>query len=288
MSIGGITGTISSIGAGVLTLTTPSGTTQKVDTNGSTSYSEDGDIVKRSALQTGQTVAVGFGFPGVPMPMGSSTAKTGASSLPSSAPASSAARVVDIVGPSISGTVVSDSRGTVVVTDDMGFQRTILTASAATYGELGTSVPASAVKTGTEIVAFGLVDADHTSLDASSLRIVGPETGGQVTAVSGATITVSSPAGTTKITTTSATIFKADGTASSLSGVKKGDFVQAIGSSQPDGSFQATGISVESLTVGGGFGPGHRFSGPRPGGSWEPPAPGGATSGSVSSGVATF
>jgi len=278
-----VTGTITSIGTGVLTVTTPSGTTEKVHTNGSTSYAEEGDTVKRSALHTGQIVAVQFGLLGAPMPLASSKATAGASA----SLASSAARFVDIIGPSISGTVVSDSGGTIVVTDNMGFRRTILPASATTYSELGTSVPASAVKPGTEIVAFGLVDSDHTSLDASSVRIVGPETGGRVTAVSGGTITVSSAVGTTKITTTPATIFEAGGKSSSLAGVKTGDFLEAIGVSQPDGSFQATGVNVENLTVSGG-GPGHRFV-PRPvGGGWEPPTPGGATTGSVSSGVATF
>lgn len=59
--------------------------------------------------------------------------------------------------PTIAGTVSADSEGKIVVRDEMGFDRTILTSKRTSYEEAGSKLPASAVKIGTEIVGTAAV-----------------------------------------------------------------------------------------------------------------------------------
>jgi hypothetical protein len=67
--------------------------------------------------------------------------------------------------PLIAGTVKSVSGTKIVVTDLQGFTRTIVTSSKTTYKDGLTASPAA----GTKVVASGTVDADGTSLDASTI-----------------------------------------------------------------------------------------------------------------------
>jgi len=53
--------------------------------------------------------------------------------------------------------VSADSEGKIVVRDEMGFDRTILTSKRTSYEEAGSKLPASAVKIGTEIVGTAAV-----------------------------------------------------------------------------------------------------------------------------------
>lgn len=67
--------------------------------------------------------------------------------------------------PRLSGTVKSVSGTTILITDRQGFTRTIVTSSKTTYSDDLTASPA----TGTQIEAVGTVDANGTSLDATSI-----------------------------------------------------------------------------------------------------------------------
>jgi len=72
--------------------------------------------------------------------------------------------------PHIDGTLASVSAATVTVTDRDGFTRTILTSSGTKYGDgLTAQLPA-----GTKIHAEGTVDANGTSLDATTITVMRP------------------------------------------------------------------------------------------------------------------
>ncbi|MGZ4553631.1 MAG: hypothetical protein ACXVGN_08675 [Mycobacteriaceae bacterium] len=67
--------------------------------------------------------------------------------------------------PHLGGTVASVSPGAVTVTDRDGFTRTIRTSPTTTYG----SGLTADLAVGTHIHAVGTLDADHTSLDATTI-----------------------------------------------------------------------------------------------------------------------
>ena len=165
------------------------------------------------------------------------------------------------LSPTIAGTVSADSAGKIVVRDEMGFQRTILTSKHTSYVEAGSSVPASAVRIGAEIVGTGAVAADHTDLDATTVQVVGPAVVGKVIGVSGRTImvsTYSSPAGSSSapkatkmsISTSSSTHFRRGGTSSSLRAVKAGDLLLAIGTKESGVTFAAAAVIFGSVPSG--------------------------------------
>jgi hypothetical protein len=138
--------------------------------------------------------------------------------------------------------VVSVSSSQIVVEGFSGLQQTLITTGSTTYRELNTTMSASAVTAGESVVGFGAVAANHKDLDASTVAVVGPLSGGKVTGVSGSTITVESPRGTVKISTNSSTIFKTSAGTSSLAVVKTGDFVLAVGLQSGTTGFTASGI----------------------------------------------
>ncbi|HXY44929.1 MAG TPA: DUF5666 domain-containing protein [Acidimicrobiales bacterium] len=282
----GAAGTVGTVGSASFTLTTRQGGTLTVDTTKSTTYFEALSKVSASALKPGEQVAVVF------TPPAAAPASSGATTTGSVTPT---AATVDIILPSLQGTVLSISGGTIVIEDSQGFHRTIDTTTSTTYSEAGTTVSATAVTDGLDIVAFGSIAADHTDLDATTVEVTGPVAGGKVTNVSGTTITVSAPWGTgsTKITTTSSTIFRNGDKSSSIVAVKLGDLLTAIGTRASDGTFAATAVRFGSLpsagaggawsTQGGGF-----FKGPGPMGFGDPfgvgrapVAPGGGVDGAT-------
>lgn len=244
-------GTVETVQSGSFTLKTGQGTTLTIDTTGSTTYYEALSKVSASALKSGEQVSVVFTRP---------SASAGTSTSSSVTP--TAARV-DIILPSLEGQVVSDSAGTIVVSDREGFHRTIDTTGSTTYSEAGTTVPASAVTNGVDVVAYGSIAANKTDLNAMSVEVVGPVASGKVTKLSGTTITVSLPQGTSMtITTTSSTIFESSGKASSLSSVKVGDMLVVIGTRESNGTFAATAVRFGAVSEAPGAGGWVGFAGP--------------------------
>ena len=161
----GAGGTITSLGTNSFTVKTPDGNTRTVNTTGSTTYSRDGASSSASALAVGEHVRV--------RPTQSST---NTSSVVTAAD-------VDIMDPSIHGTVENVSNSTLTIVDEQGFWRTVNLSGTTTYTDNGSSSSASALSNGEKVVAFGSVDNDHTSLDATSVAInpthpAGPDMGG--------------------------------------------------------------------------------------------------------------
>lgn len=99
--------------------------------------------------------------------VGPSSSTAAPSSAPAPAPSGSgsAAPTRPPREPHLAGTVSSTSSGRILIKDFDGFTRTIRTSSATKYQDGLTATPA----TGTRIVAAGTVDADGTSLDATSV-----------------------------------------------------------------------------------------------------------------------
>ncbi len=85
---------------------------------------------------------------------------------------------IDIELARIGGQVVSVSGNTITVSDHDGFYRTVTVSGATTFSKGGASATLSDVTTGSLIMAEGTVDANHTTLDASSVGIGLPGTTG--------------------------------------------------------------------------------------------------------------
>ncbi len=246
---GGPGGTVTAISGSTVTFTGPDGQSRSVTTDSSTVYRKDGTTVPASALAVGEHIAVRPVRPAT----GSSSSSTSSSTTP-------VAAEIDIMSPTIDGTVHSVSGSTLVIVDQQGFWRTVDVAADATVTRGGQASSLSAVKVGDHVRAAGTIASDNTTLDATSVQIQLPHVGGQVTSVTGTTITVTGPGGTTwTIDTTAPTTFTtASGpgstTASSLSAVTSGSFVDAAGTLQGT-TLTATSVTVRTGTAG--------FAGPR-------------------------
>jgi hypothetical protein len=143
----------------------------------------------------------------------------------------------DITIASISGSSLS------LKTDD-GWTRTITPTSATTITEAGATIAVSDLEVGDQIVFSQTKQTDGTyTIDA--IRVVLPHAGGQVSAVSGNTITVTQRDGTSAtIHVDSTTTYQVEGvTSATLSDIKVGDFVVAQGELRTDGSLDASTVA---------------------------------------------
>ena len=244
-------GTITGFSATTITVETEFGASVTVTTNSSTTYSEGGKKVDRSALATGEEVMF--------LP-----AARPATSSPSSSTVVSA---VVIVLPHVSGKVLSVTPGgngsVVVVTQEDGLNVTVNTSPATTYEEAGQPAPSSDLQAGDVVSVTGTLSSDHTQIDATTVQIILPSVSGRVTDVSGTTITITVFNGTSEtVTTDSGTVFRDKTGTTTIASVAKGDFVQAFGTPGSGNSFAAVTVYVGPLTSaapafpGGGGGPG--------------------------------
>jgi hypothetical protein len=81
------------------------------------------------------------------------------------------AATIDVQLPVLVGTVTDVDGDTVTITDPEGFSRTIIVDSTTSYTKSSGTTSLSDVSVGSEISAEGTVDANGTSLDASSVHI---------------------------------------------------------------------------------------------------------------------
>ncbi|HEX6476701.1 MAG TPA: DUF5666 domain-containing protein [Acidimicrobiales bacterium] len=147
--------------------------------------------------------------------------------------------------PSMAGTVKSVSGQTVTIQDYMGFTRTIHTSSSTTYTRGGQSANSTAVTNGAQIAARGTVDKNGTDLDASKVAVLLPTVTGTVQSVSGQSFVVQGFDGATHtVTTTGSTTFRQRGSQASLSDVKQGVRVAAMGDRQSNGDINATTVQI--------------------------------------------
>jgi Domain of unknown function (DUF5666) len=161
----------------------------------------------------------------------------------------------DITIASISGSNLS------LKTDD-GWTRTITPTSATTITKGGATITAADLAVGDQIVFSQAKQADGT-YTITAIRVVLPTIGGQVTAISGNTLTVTQRDGTTAtIHVDSSTTYQVQGvTSATLSDIKVGDVVMAQGTLRTDGSLDASTVA-SGFRGGPGWGGHGRGHGP--------------------------
>jgi hypothetical protein len=127
-------------------------------------------------------------------------------------------------------------------TDD-GWTRTITVTSSTTITKADATIAVGDLAAGDEI-RFAQEKASDGSFSITAIRVVLPAIGGEVTAVTGDTITVTGKDGTTgTIHVDSATAYEVGGTAGkALSDITVGSFVIAEGTLRTDGSLDAATV----------------------------------------------
>jgi hypothetical protein len=139
-----------------------------------------------------------------------------------------------------------------------GWTRTITVDSGTTYSKAGATIALGDLKVGDQIGFRQTLESDGTwTID--SVVVVLPHAGGEVTEISGSTITVQQRDGTTAtITVNGQTKYSINGNDSAaLSDVKVGMFLVAEGTKNSDGSL--TAAQVKAGTPGSFEGPGGHF-----------------------------
>ena len=141
-------GTVTAVSSTSITVDEWSGTSNTYAITSATTFSEGPTTITASALAVGQHVGIQV----------SSTDAT-------------TATIIDIQLPVLVGTVTDVNGDTVTITDPEGFSRTIIVDSTTSYTKSSGTASLSDVSMGSEISAEGTVDANGTSLDASSVHI---------------------------------------------------------------------------------------------------------------------
>ena len=144
-------GVVSDVTSSAITITDRSGASTTFTIDGSTSVTKDRSAATTASLAAGERVRI----------------------TPSTTSASTAARI-EIELAHVAGQVTSVSGHTVVVTDDQGFDRTIVVNGATTFSKAGASASLSDVTNGSFVFAEGTVDSNKTSLDAATVGIGQP------------------------------------------------------------------------------------------------------------------
>ncbi len=145
----GVEGVVSSVTATSITVTNAwTGTSTTYAISSSTTVTEGRQTASASALAVGERVRIGV----------SATDATSATSI-------------QIELAHVAGRVVSVNGSTVVVADGEGFYRTVVVSGSTTYSKSGASATLADVTPGSVVFAVGLVDGNHTSLDATHVAI---------------------------------------------------------------------------------------------------------------------
>jgi hypothetical protein len=142
-------------------------------------------------------------------------------------------------------TVSSVSSQSITTKDASGATVTVNVSGSTQYTRLGKAVSLSAITAGETIHVRGTRNSDG-SIAASRIDIEVPSYGGQVTAISGSTITIQDRQGASHTihTSTNTTVERADAT-SIVSAIAAGDQISASGAKNSDGSLNAEQIMVQ-------------------------------------------
>jgi hypothetical protein len=182
-------------------------------------------------------------------------------------------------------TITAISGNSISLATDDGWARTITVDSGTTYEKGDATIALADLKVGDEVLFRETHEADGSwTIDA--IHVVLPRAGGQVTKISGSTITLQDRDGTTStVTVDGQTTFTVNGASAKLADVKVGMFLVAEGTRNGDGSLTATVVRAgdRGAFMGrggrGGHGPGSPDQdGDQPNASAAP----GATSGTGS------
>ena len=186
-------------------------------------------------------------------------------------------------------TITAISGSSVSLTTADGWTRTITVDSGTTYQKAGATAALTDLKVGDEI-QFKETRATNGTFTIDAISVIPPHSGGTVSAISGSTITVTLPDGSSAtITVSSTTTYDVGGNASAkLSDIKTGFVVMATGTRSSDGSLTATAVRAfdpAAMPAHGDHGFGHGFRG-GPGGPGDPDTnPNASTAPSATSGA---
>ena len=125
-----------------------------------------------------------------------------------------------------------------------GWTRTITVDGDTTYSKSGDTIALGDLKVGDEI-GFRQTREDDGSWTIDAIAVILPHVGGEVTAVSGSTITVDQRDGTTAtITVNGQTDYSVNGDDAALADVEVGMFLVAEGTKDSDGNLTATQVKA--------------------------------------------
>ncbi len=259
---GNVAITITAINGNSLSLKTSDGWTRTIDATGAT-ITKAGQTISLSSLKVGDEIT----FREARQNDGSYKITT-----------------IEVVVPTVTGTVSSVAASSVTITLAGGSTQTLATTSSTTYTQGGATAQRSALVAGVRIQAQGTVDSSG-NFTATSITIAPSVVSGTVAAKTATTITVTTSAGkTVTVNVTSSTAYSVRGVSgATLANVAVGDRIAAEGSLNSNGSLNATSVQAGAndqpgFGLGGGFGRGfgHGFRngfGPGMGGSSASPAP---------------
>lgn len=282
-------GTVEAVTPTTITVKSYFGGTSTFSTDSSTVYREGDKTVARSIVSVGEQIAV--------LPLQRSGSAGTAASL--------VAADVEVVQPHVVGKVIKVSGTQLVVAGqagpfgpgglgrvgDGGTRVTVNISTSTAYDEAGHPASIADLTAGTLVSVAGTWSSTRGQIDATRIEILPASVAGQVTAISGTTITVRSFAGKAKtLTTDSSTVFRTFKGKATIASVAKGEIVQAFGKPGPGNTFSAVTVVVghgfpfgmSGRGPGGFFGRG--FGGP-PGDFGMGGRPGAGTGGSPVSGV---
>lgn len=149
-----------------------------------------------------------------------------------------------------------------------GWTRTITVDAGTAYSEDGEDIALADLAVDDEI-AFRQTREDDGSFTIDAIVVIPPNAGGEVTAVSGSSITVSRRDGsTTTINVNAGTTYQVNGAAATLADVEVGMVLMAQGTENADGSLTATEVRAANPgSFGNHAGRGFKL-GPGPDGPW--------------------
>ena len=232
--------TVTAINGNDLALKTTDGWTRTITVTSATTITEAGQTVAVSDLDVGDTIRF------------SQTANSDGTYT---------IDAIVVIVPTVSGTVTEVGSGSFKLTARDGTTWTITTNASTAY-KLGFSDTAPAgstsdLKVGSIVVVQG-TSAANDAMTAVTVRIQLPRAGGQVTAKTADTITVTRRDGTTSVihVSSSTTYQVVDKTSATLADITVGMTVMAEGTQRTDGSIDATTV------VGGMVRGGHGWFGP--------------------------
>lgn len=156
------------------------------------------------------------------------------------------------MGPGRGALTVSGVSGqTITAKRPDGTSVTITVSSSTTYTRAGKTISLSAISAGETIQVMGQRKSDG-SITATHVDIVLPHADGQVTSISGSTITIKDHQGGSQVIHTSAsTTVQRAGKSASLSDIAAGAQISAVGTKNSDGSLNAEAISIILPGAGG-------------------------------------
>jgi len=142
-----------------------------------------------------------------------------------------------------------------------GWTRTITVSDSTTLSEAGETITLADLAVGDQI-AFSQERQTDGSYTITAIKVVLPTIGGEVTAISGNTITVTGRDGTTgTIHVDGDTTYEVNGDTGALSDISVGSFLVAQGSLRTDGSLDAAAVHSGMRGLRGGDHPGRGFRG---------------------------